>query len=249
MNMRRVCDVIRLRLRSLFGRGRVEQELDRELGFHLDQEVRENMERGMPADEARLAAMRRLGGVSKIQEECRDMRRTNQLEPSGTTCGTRCVSLAVLRIHHRHYSRRSRSASRQQRDLQRDRGCCGLCRTRRRIASCGFFNSDTYAKFPLNPFDFRDFRARNRFRQRGGNHAERPAFGTGRTCDAACLPGDGRFPGAGLLRRAAASSPPRESCWARLAILSDRLCEPGSADPNIIGRTITLDAQPLPWPA
>ena len=70
----------RLRLRSLFGRARVERELADELSFHLEQQIAENRAAGMPADEARLAALRLLGGVPQIQEECRDMRMTSAIE-------------------------------------------------------------------------------------------------------------------------------------------------------------------------
>src|SRR5580658_7806752 len=70
----------RLRLRSLFGRARVERELADELSFHLEQQIAENRAAGMPAAEARLAAMRLLGGVPQIQAECRDMRMTTAIE-------------------------------------------------------------------------------------------------------------------------------------------------------------------------
>jgi putative ABC transport system permease protein len=69
-----------LRLRSLFKRGRVEQELSEELGFHLEKLVEDNVARGMPPEEARYAALRELGGVEEIKEECRDMRRVNYIE-------------------------------------------------------------------------------------------------------------------------------------------------------------------------
>jgi predicted permease len=68
-----------LRLRSLFRRGRVEQELSDELRFHLEKLIEENVSRGMAA-EARYAALRKLGGVDQIKEECRDMRRVNYIE-------------------------------------------------------------------------------------------------------------------------------------------------------------------------
>ncbi len=66
-----------LRLRSLFQRGRVEQELSDELRFHLEKLTEENVAKGMTAEEARYAALRELGGVEQIKEECRDMRRVN----------------------------------------------------------------------------------------------------------------------------------------------------------------------------
>src|SRR5581483_6658008 len=69
-----------MRARSVFRRKRVEHELKKELQFHLDQEIEEARARGLSADEARTAALRRIGGIAQIQEECRDMRRTNVFE-------------------------------------------------------------------------------------------------------------------------------------------------------------------------
>src|ERR1700679_1849794 len=71
---------LRLRLRSLFRRSRVERELAEELSFHLEEQIAENRAAGMSAGEARLAALRVLGGVSQIKEECRDMRMTMMME-------------------------------------------------------------------------------------------------------------------------------------------------------------------------
>jgi hypothetical protein len=71
---------LRLRLRSLLHRSRVERELADELSFHLEEQIAENRAAGMSADEARLAASRLLGGVSQIQEEWRDMRMTTIVE-------------------------------------------------------------------------------------------------------------------------------------------------------------------------
>ncbi len=66
-----------LRLRSLFKRRRVEQELSEELRFHLEKLIEEKVGKGMVTREARYAALRELGGVEQIKEECRDMRRVN----------------------------------------------------------------------------------------------------------------------------------------------------------------------------
>ena len=71
-----------LRLRSVFRKNRVEQELSEELRFHLEKLIQENIEKGMTPDEARYAALRELGGVEQIKEECRDMRRVNYVESS-----------------------------------------------------------------------------------------------------------------------------------------------------------------------
>lgn len=68
---------IPLRLRSLFRRNRVEQELDDELRFHVEREVYEAVTRGKAADEARRRILRELRGA---EEECRDMRHTNRID-------------------------------------------------------------------------------------------------------------------------------------------------------------------------
>src|SRR5579883_170289 len=80
MDSHRWLDIARLRLRSLFRRAAVESDRERELRCHLEMEAAENRERGLTTEEARLAAVRRLGGVAQIQEECRDMRRTAIVE-------------------------------------------------------------------------------------------------------------------------------------------------------------------------
>src|SRR5437660_12249482 len=69
-----------LRFRSLFRTGRVEQELTGELRFHLGKLIEEKVARGMAKEEARYAALRELGGVEQIKEECRDMRRVNYID-------------------------------------------------------------------------------------------------------------------------------------------------------------------------
>ncbi len=74
---RRWWNLARMRFSSLVQRSRVDEALDKELRFHLDQQIEENLAAGMPLSEARYAAMRRLGGVAQIKEECRDMRRMN----------------------------------------------------------------------------------------------------------------------------------------------------------------------------
>jgi putative ABC transport system permease protein len=71
---------IALRLRSLFRRRAVEEELSNEFGFHFDAQVAENIARGMAPDEARSAARRTIGNVAKLQDDCRDARHMNLLD-------------------------------------------------------------------------------------------------------------------------------------------------------------------------
>jgi predicted permease len=80
MHPERWFDIVRLWLRSLLHRGTVDRELDRELRFHLDQEMEKEVRLGLRSSEARSAAMRRLGGIAQIQEECRDTRGTSYIE-------------------------------------------------------------------------------------------------------------------------------------------------------------------------
>ena len=65
-------DGLRLRLRSLFRRDQVAHELDREIQFHLDQQIAENISGGMSPSEARSAAMRTFGNPTAIREETRE---------------------------------------------------------------------------------------------------------------------------------------------------------------------------------
>jgi putative ABC transport system permease protein len=49
----------------------MESELEQDLRDHIEMETRDNMERGMSAEDARLAALRKFGNVARIAEETR----------------------------------------------------------------------------------------------------------------------------------------------------------------------------------
>jgi hypothetical protein len=70
----------RLRLRALFFKSKMEDELQAELQFHLEREIEENIIRGMTPEEARYAAIRSFGGVERVKEESRDVRGVRILE-------------------------------------------------------------------------------------------------------------------------------------------------------------------------
>ena len=76
----RAIDKLCLRLRSLFRRGSVDPELEAEFRFHLDQLVEEEIAAGVAPEEARTAALRKMGGITQFQEESRDMRRVNYVD-------------------------------------------------------------------------------------------------------------------------------------------------------------------------
>src|SRR5258706_10092811 len=165
MSFSRLWDVLRLRWRSLTGKSAVERELDKELSFHLEQQIEENIAKGMPRPDARAAARRSLGGVSQIQEECRDMRRINPLETIwndlryavrilGRAPGFTLVIVLTLALS---IGANSAIFSVIQGVLLRPLPYPQA----ERLARVSF-SSHTQAKFPLNPNDFLDLRSRNR---------------------------------------------------------------------------------------
>jgi predicted permease len=76
----RLPTILRLRLRSLFARPKVEQELDEELQYHLEREIEQHVAAGMGAENARQQALRAIGPIAQRKEECRDTRGLNWTE-------------------------------------------------------------------------------------------------------------------------------------------------------------------------
>lgn len=62
------------RLRALFQRQNLEQDLDKEIRAHLEMQIEDYQRQGMTADEARFAALRKFGGVDQVKETYRDRR-------------------------------------------------------------------------------------------------------------------------------------------------------------------------------
>jgi len=65
---------------SLFCRPKPVDDLEEEIRAHVEMEEQENLESGMPPDEAHYAALRRFGNVTLAQERSREMWRWNWLE-------------------------------------------------------------------------------------------------------------------------------------------------------------------------
>ena len=63
-----------LRLRSFFHPNQVDHEKKEELRAHLEQQINENIAKGMSSEEARYSAMRAMGGLTQIEQQCRDAR-------------------------------------------------------------------------------------------------------------------------------------------------------------------------------
>src|ERR1044072_3054442 len=63
----------------LFRRRKLDEELERELSFHLDQHTSDLMAQGYSPEEARRRARIALGGFEQVKELCRDARGTRWL--------------------------------------------------------------------------------------------------------------------------------------------------------------------------
>ena len=68
------------RLRALLRRGEIENRLDDEMRFHLEQQIEKNVRSGMSPDEARRQALIRFGGVEQTRERTRDEFRALTIE-------------------------------------------------------------------------------------------------------------------------------------------------------------------------
>src|ERR1700733_4992894 len=154
---------LRYRLRALFRRNSMESELDQELRFHFENAVDKYVRSGMTDEAARRRAKVAFGGDTQIKEECRDARGTSfiettlqdvryslrQLHENPIFAAVMVLTLAVsigansaifsvidsVLLHSLPYP--------QPEQLMRI-----------------FMTSEAFPKFPLNPFDFRDMRAR-----------------------------------------------------------------------------------------
>ena len=69
-----------IRLRALFRRGAVETELEHELSFHFDRQVEKYVQSGLPHDEARRRARLEFGAMDGVKEDCREARGVHFIE-------------------------------------------------------------------------------------------------------------------------------------------------------------------------
>ncbi len=54
-------------------RKRILEELDKDIRDHVERETQDNIDRGMLPEEARYAAMRKFGNVTRVKEETREV--------------------------------------------------------------------------------------------------------------------------------------------------------------------------------
>ncbi len=105
----RFASIFRLRIRSIFSRTKVEQELEEELRYHLERQIDENVAGGLSGEQARHAALRSIEGFEQRKEECRDMRRLNLMDNAAqdfryalgqlrTNPGFACTAILVLAL-------------------------------------------------------------------------------------------------------------------------------------------------------
>jgi predicted permease len=62
------------KLRALFLKRRLEEDLDDEIQLHLEMQIEEHVRQGMSPEEARYLALRKFGGVDQVKEIYRDQR-------------------------------------------------------------------------------------------------------------------------------------------------------------------------------
>jgi predicted permease len=245
---------LRYRAQALLRRKQIEEELDEELRFHFEHEVEKYKRSGMSENEAKRRARLAFGGHEKVKEDCREARGTGfieliiddaryavrQLRGNPTFALVMILTLALsIGANSAIFSVIDGVLLKRLPYDQPDR----LVRI--------FLSSSAFPKFPLNPWDFLDFRARDRSFQsmaafkRGdvqlsGEGEPIHVNGLGITSGyfrvLGLHPQIGRefdfqaeIPGNGLQ-----------------VVISDRLWRTRLAsDPNIVGRKITLNMQPF----
>src|SRR3984885_9126262 len=246
-------DDLRFRLRAFLLRDAVEEELEEEIRFHFDREVEKHMRLGMNEQEAKRRARLVFGGHEQVKEDCREARGTGFIE----------LSLQDAKYARRQHRANPTFALVMVLTLALSIGANSaifsvidgvLLKTLPyphpdRLVRL-FLSNAAYPKFPLNPFDFRDFRTRNR------SFASMAAFTRGDMQ----LSGSGepvRLNGFGVTSgyfRVLGLQPEMGREFDLQAetpgngsevMLSDGLWRTRfGADPNIVGSKITLNMQP-----
>ena len=156
---------LRYRLRALFRRNVMEQELSDELRFHFEREVEKLRRSGLREEEAKRRARLAFGGQEQIKENCREARGTSLLETSlqDLRYGLRQLwtnpTFAVVMILTLALSIGANSAIFSVIDGVLIRSLPYPHPDR--IVRI-FLSNQAYPRFPLNPYDFRDYRTRSK---------------------------------------------------------------------------------------
>ncbi len=156
---------LRFRVRALFRRSAEETELNEELRFHFERQVEKYKLSGMADEEARRRARLVFGGHEQVKEDCREARGTSfvenarqdvryairQLRANPTFAIVIVLTLALsIGANSAIFSVIDGVLIKSLPYRQPDK----LVRI--------FLSNAAYPRFPLNPFDFRDFRARSK---------------------------------------------------------------------------------------
>jgi predicted permease len=241
------------KLSMLLGRKRYSSELDEEMAFHREQAEKELIAGGMTAEAARYAATRQFGNATQVKERShevvgfsfesvlQDVRyalRQLSSNPGFTAVITLTLALSI--------GANSAIFSVIEGVLLKP-----LPYPKAEQIVRIFLSSNEYPKFPLNPFDFLDFRARNKSFESiaAYSRGDIQLSGSGEPVE---LSGfkitSGYFRVLGLKPALG-----REFDWnaeipgnGQQVIVSDRLWRTRfDAAPDIIGRKITLDTLPF----
>jgi len=244
---------LRFRLRGLLRRHAVETELNEELRFHFDHEVEKHKRSGMSDEEAKRRARLSFGGHEQVKEDCRKAHGTSLIEntlqdaryairqlranPTFTIVITLTLALsigansAIFSVIH------------------------GVLLKSLPYEEPGrlvriFLSNSSYPKFPLNPFDFRDFRTRNKSfdSMAAFTRGDVQLSGTGEPVRLNAFGiTSGYFHVLGLQPQLGREFDEKAEVTGngQQIILSDRLWRTRfDAAPDIVGRKITLNAQP-----
>ncbi len=244
----------RYRLRALFRRSAMETEMNDELRFHFDKEVEKLERRGLSPDEARRQARLNFGGHAQVSEDCREARGTSMVENISQDVR---YALRQLRAHPGFATvmiltlglaigANSAIFSVIQGVLLRP-----LPYPQPSRLAYLYLSSAAYPRFPLNPWDFHDYRDRSRsfdsmaamtrgdLQLSGGS--ERPVMLHGMRVTAGYFAVLGLAPQLGHEFDRKAELPGNQ----RQVILSHRLWQSRFAgSPSILGLSITLNNQP-----
>ncbi|MGB6905150.1 MAG: permease prefix domain 1-containing protein, partial [Acidobacteriaceae bacterium] len=71
---------LRLRWLSLFRREQIDQEIDDELRDHVEQQIAASLAAGMSPEQAHTQALRAIGGITQVKEQCAEAHRFNATE-------------------------------------------------------------------------------------------------------------------------------------------------------------------------
>jgi predicted permease len=243
------------RLRALFRRSTLETELNDELRFHFDHEVEKYRKQGMTEQEAKRRARLAFGGHEQVKEDCREARGTGFIETSlqDLRYALRQLwsnpSFAIVIILTLALSIGANSAifsvisSVLLKSLPYPQP--------ERIVRV-FLTNSIYPKFPLNPFDFLDYRRRSKSFDFLAAYTRRDMQLSGGSAEPVSLHGfqitSGFFRVLGLHPQLGGEFDEKGETPGNglQVILSDRIWRSRfDAAPNIVGRKITLNAQPF----